>query len=125
MSDADGFAGFALEEAIRNEAASRQIAIDDESVDALVRHARAVLAANPRLHLTSITDPGEFVSRHIGEAFEGAARLAPDIAGAMLDLGSGNGYPGLPLALARPGLRAILAEAKGRKAAFLSNQAGL
>ncbi|MDX1387908.1 MAG: RsmG family class I SAM-dependent methyltransferase, partial [Acidobacteriota bacterium] len=123
MSEADGFAGFALEEAIRNEAASRAIDLGDASVEALARHARAVLASNARLHLTSIVVPQEFVSRHIGEAFEGAALLPGEIEGAMLDLGSGNGYPGLPVALARPGLSAILAESKEKKAAFLRDVA--
>jgi len=119
MSEPSGFEGFPLQEAIRREAASREIAIDDDGVAALGRHARAVLAANPELHLTTIVVPAEFVSRHIGEAFDGAARLDPEVEGVMLDVGSGNGYPGLPLAIARPGLRPVLAEAKRRKAAFL------
>ncbi len=69
--------------------------------------------------LPSRTDPDEFVDRHLGEAFEGAAMLAPDIEGTMLDLGSGNGYPGIPLAAARPGLRLTLTDASARKAEFL------
>jgi 16S rRNA (guanine527-N7)-methyltransferase len=86
---------------------------------ALAEHARAVLAANERLHLTAITQPAAFFERHIGEAFEGAALLPESIRGVLLDLGSGNGYPGIPLAIARPGLTPVLAEASTKKAAFL------
>jgi 16S rRNA (guanine527-N7)-methyltransferase len=78
-----------------------------------------VLRENDRLGLTAIKEPGEFVERHIGEGFEGAAMLAEDVEGALLDLGSGNGYPALPLVAARPGLVPLLAEASPGKAEFL------
>ena len=86
---------------------------------ALALHARRVRERNDDLHLTSIHDPREFVERHLGESFEGAAMLEPGMGGSLLDLGSGNGYPGLAVASARPGLRPLLAEAARAKAAFL------
>jgi len=96
------------------------VKLTNEVAHALAEHARAVLAANTDLHLTTITEPDEFIERHIGEAFEGATMLDPSIEGLMFDLGSGNGYPAFPLAAARPGLRPLLAEASRRKAAFLT-----
>ena len=95
------------------------LALTPEWADALAAHARSVLRENDELHLTSITEPGEFLERHLGEAFEGAAMLGADAEGPLLDLGSGNGYPGLPLAAARGGLQLVLSEASVRKAAFL------
>jgi 16S rRNA (guanine527-N7)-methyltransferase len=111
--------GFELESRIRSRAAGCGLKLDDRSVAALAHHARAVLRENEQLHLTSIAEPEEFFERHIGEAFEGAAMLAPDAVGIYLDIGSGNGYPGLPLAVARPSLRLVLVEASVRKAEFL------
>jgi 16S rRNA (guanine527-N7)-methyltransferase len=93
--------------------------LTDGTVKALADHARAVLAANERLHLTAVTEPGAFLERHIGEALEGAALLDPSRTGVLLDLGSGNGYPGIPIALARPGLTPVLVESSAKKAAFL------
>lgn len=95
------------------------IALADAAAHFVAEHARAVLASAPALHLTAIATLEEFLERHVGESFEGAAMLAPDAAGAMLDLGTGNGYPALPLWAARPGLAPVLVEASARRAAFL------
>lgn len=105
--------------AIAERAETAGIKLSARSAEALAAHARAVMAANERLHLTAITQPEAFFERHLGEAFEGAALLPARIHGVLLDLGSGNGYPGIPLALARPGLVPVLAEASTKKAAFL------
>jgi 16S rRNA (guanine527-N7)-methyltransferase len=111
--------GFDLEARIRARASACGVEVPDAAVPGLAHHARAVLRESKQLHLTSINDPEEFFERHIGEAFEGAAMLSPDAAGLYLDIGSGNGYPGIPLAAARPGLRLLMAEASVRKAEFL------
>jgi len=104
---------------IRERAEKCSLALSEEALGALALHARRVFEQNETLHLTSIRGPLEFVERHLGESFEGAAMLDPGIEGALLDLGSGNGYPGLAVAAARSGLRPLLAEAARAKAAFL------
>jgi len=111
--------GFPFETAILERARASGAWLGPREVAALAAHARAVYAANPGLHLTAISDPSEFVARHIGESLEGAALLPPLIVGLLLDLGSGNGYPGIPVAVARPGLIPVLAESSARKAGFL------
>lgn len=108
-----------LARAIAERAAREGIVLEAATARALAVHAEAVLAENPRLHLTTIVAPGPFLERHLGEAFSGAALLEDGVEGLLVDLGSGNGYPGIPLRAARPGLRAVLAEASRKKAAFL------
>ena len=107
-----------LEGSIARAASDRGLALDDVMIASLAAHARLVLTDNPRLHLTAI-DPAEIVPRHIGESLDGAALLDPSARGLLVDLGSGNGYPGLPIAITRPGLRAVLVEASRKKAEFL------
>jgi 16S rRNA (guanine527-N7)-methyltransferase len=114
-----GPAGVLGPSAIAERARVAGIQLEPGAAESLAAHARAVLAANERLHPTALTQPDAFFERHIGEAFEGAALLPAAIEGVLLDLGSGNGYPGIPLALARPGLVPVLAEASNKKAAFL------
>ena len=106
-------------EAVAARAHRAGLSLSPAIIAALTSHGRAVLEANARLHLTTVRDPAEFVERHIGESLDGAALLPPDAAGVLVDLGSGNGYPGVPLGLARPGLRVVLAEASPKKAGFL------
>lgn len=118
MSRAGGPA-FPFEDAIAARARAAGIDLDPGAAKALAEHARLVLARTPVLHLTAITSPESFVERHLGEAFEGATMIPASTSGTLLDLGSGNGYPGIPLAHARPGLKPLLAEANRRKAAFL------
>jgi 16S rRNA (guanine527-N7)-methyltransferase len=110
---------FDWERRIRERARASGIELDDSGATALATQVRWILRSNTELHLTSITEPEEFLERHLGESFEGVALLDPSVAGEALDLGSGNGYPGLPLAAIRTGLRVTLAEASRRKALFL------
>jgi 16S rRNA (guanine527-N7)-methyltransferase len=80
-----------------------------------------LLKWNARTNLTAIRDPDEIVRRHFGESlFAGvhlAQKLAPDAT--LLDLGSGAGFPGLPIQLLLPNLRVTLAESQNKKATFL------
>jgi len=110
---------FDLERAVADEAERHGARLTEAAVRGLAIHARAVLRANDDLHLTSVLDPDEFVGRHLGEAFQGAALIDSETAGLLVDLGSGNGYPGIPLAAARPALGLLLAEASTRRASFL------
>ncbi len=76
-----------------------------------------LLRWNERMNLTSVRDARQIVSRHFGESLF-LARLLQG-SGSLLDLGSGAGFPGLPIQLWHPGLRVTLAESHGKKAAFL------
>jgi 16S rRNA (guanine527-N7)-methyltransferase len=84
-------------------------------------------AANQTLNLTSLREPAELQRRHIEEslavlrAIEGAGLLPPGAR--LIDVGSGGGLPGMPIAIARPDLAVTLLEATGKKAAFLERVA--
>jgi len=106
-------------ETIEARATSAGLVLRKGAADRIAAHARLVRESPAVLHLTTIRDPEVFLERHIGEAFEGAARIDPSLLGPLVDLGSGNGYPGIPIALARPGLRAVLVESSRRKSDFL------
>jgi 16S rRNA (guanine527-N7)-methyltransferase len=80
-----------------------------------------LLKWNARTNLTAIRDPEEIVRRHFGESLFTAQHLGmpespPDT---LLDLGSGAGFPGLPIALLRPEIHVTLAESQNKKATFL------
>ena len=77
-----------------------------------------LLKWNARTNLTAIRDPEVIVQRHFGESLFAALHV-PEPAKTLLDLGSGAGFPGLPIQLAHPGLVVTLAESQNKKATFL------
>ena len=80
------------------------------------------LLAQPR-NLTGVAEPAAAVAKHIIEPLQGfEAVLSADIAlphGAMIDVGSGNGAPGLPIALAYPQRPTTLLDSRAGAAEFL------
>src|SRR5262249_34956411 len=77
-----------------------------------------VLKWNPRLHLTTLTQPGAFFERHILESAFSGSLILPAI-NQVWDLGSGLGVPGMIIAILRPDLSIRLVEAGRNKALFL------
>ncbi len=77
-----------------------------------------LLKWNARTNLTAVHDPEAIVTRHFGESLFLAAHVPAGIQ-TVLDLGSGAGFPGLPLQLLRPDLTVTLAESQHKKSAFL------
>lgn len=76
---------------------------------------------NARVNLTALRDPGEIIQRHFGESLFAASRLLRDCRSnfSVIDLGSGAGFPGLPLKIWSPGIRLTLIESNNKKAVFL------
>jgi 16S rRNA (guanine527-N7)-methyltransferase len=84
-----------------------------------------LLRWNARINLTTVRDPEHIVQRHFGESLFAAAHLYPratdpePAGGNLVDLGSGAGFPGLPIKIWAPTLRLTLIESQNRKATFL------
>jgi 16S rRNA (guanine527-N7)-methyltransferase len=76
---------------------------------------------NAAMNLTAVRDPEEVVTRHFGESLFTARQLFPDpqAQATVADLGSGAGFPGLPIAIVRPHVFVSLIESHGKKATFL------
>lgn len=86
--------------------------------DAVAGHLRLLLAWTAAINLTAIRDPLDAVTLHVLDSLAAVPLVRATGAERLLDLGSGGGYPGLPLAVAIP-LRALLVESVGKKARFL------
>jgi 16S rRNA (guanine527-N7)-methyltransferase len=110
-------------ERLAHEAAVLGIVLTPEQVDRLARYVQLLLDANRRLNLTRIVDPDEVERRHLLDGLTCALPCLDALqAGASwrcIDVGSGGGVPGIPLAIVFPTLRLTLLEATGKKAAFL------
>ena len=95
------------------------VTLTPQLADALRRYVTLLLRWNRKINLNSASDVGELLRRHIGESLFGAQFL-PEKPGKLYDLGSGAGFPGIFLKLARPASELVLVESNRRKAAFLS-----
>lgn len=91
------------------------------AITQLGQYLHQLLETNRKFNLTAIRDPTDAWHRHILESLT----LLPHLADAkhVIDIGSGGGAPGLPLAIARPDIHITLVEATGKKARFLTDTA--
>jgi 16S rRNA (guanine527-N7)-methyltransferase len=104
---------------LRQGAEALDIAVTDGQLEAFSLHARELLFWNRRTNLTAITDPAQVAVKHFVDSLV-PARLIPAGA-AVLDIGSGAGFPGIPLKVVLPNLRATLVDAVGKKVTFLGH----
>ena len=94
------------------------IAIAPELARQLATYLDLLLRWNARTNLSAIREPRAICERHFGESIA-CARALPQSVRTLLDYGSGAGFPGAVIALARPEISVTLAESQGKKAAFL------
>jgi 16S rRNA (guanine527-N7)-methyltransferase len=91
------------------------------AVDLLLRHLGEIETWNPALGLVKATG-SELVVRHVLDSLAGVGAFASLPAGSVVvDVGSGAGFPGVPLAVVRPDLRVVLLERSSRRATFLEH----
>jgi 16S rRNA (guanine527-N7)-methyltransferase len=95
------------------------LAVPQELLPRLSAYLDLLVRWNDKTNLTAIRQPEEMVRRHFGESLFAAQNLGAEPPDTLLDLGSGAGFPGLPIALAHPGISVTLAESQGKKASFL------
>src|SRR3989441_7654390 len=91
----------------------------DDQVLQIQRYIEILLIWNEKVNLTSIRDPLEILYRHFCESMY-ASVAVPVENGRLADVGSGGGFPGLPLKIIRPNLRVFLVESNLKKATFLA-----
>ena len=95
--------------------------LSQAELDRFVLYRDLLLDWNRGVNLTSVTDPTEVETRHFADSLSVAsapeARLDTPVR--VIDVGSGAGFPGLPLNIAYPVMALTLLESTGKKAAFL------
>ena len=93
----------------------------DSELSSIRTYIELLLKWNAKLNLTAIRDPEEITTRHFGESLFAARQLfqSRDSRESVIDVGSGAGFPGLPLKLWSHDLELTLVESNHRKATFL------
>src|SRR5262249_29212044 len=94
--------------------------LSPRQVEQLLMYLDLLLKWNTKTNLTAIREPEQIVRRHFGESLA-LAEMVDELAGieASADLGSGAGFPGLPLAIFCTEIKVTLIESQNKKATFL------
>jgi 16S rRNA (guanine527-N7)-methyltransferase len=94
----------------------------DDSLKAgqFLRYQQELLDWNTRMNLTAITDPGEVQIKHFLDSLT-ILNIYDKPHIRLLDIGSGAGFPGLPLKIVRPDWQVVLLEATAKKVTFLQH----
>ena len=106
-------------ETIRRALGEFQLDANDKQIVYIQQYMRLLLTWNEKINLTAIRDPLEILHRHFCESMY-AAVAVPVENGRLADVGSGAGFPGIPLKIMRPGLQTFLVESNMKKATFLA-----
>src|SRR3982074_3835850 len=104
---------------IRRALGEFKISAFDDQVLQIQQYIRILLTWNEKVNLTAIRDPLEILYRHFCESMY-AALAVPLEKGRLADVGSGGGFPGLPLKIMQPGLQVFLVESNIKKVTFLA-----
>ena len=107
------------EETIKQSLASFGVTVDSKQVIYIQQYMRILLQWNEKLNLTAIRDPLEILVRHFCESMFGAVAV-PILGGRLADIGSGPGFPGIPMKILRPELELFLVESNIKKGTFLA-----
>jgi 16S rRNA (guanine527-N7)-methyltransferase len=90
----------------------------EQQVEQFLHYRAELLDWNTRINLTAITEPEEVLLKHFLDSLS-LLSVYDRLTTRLLDIGSGAGFPGIPLKIMRPTWEIVLLEATGKKVAFL------
>jgi len=95
------------------------IQVDRRKIEKFAIHALELMKWNQKTNLTAITDPFEVAVKHFLDSIV-PLKIIPSNA-SLLDIGSGGGFPGIPLKISLPSLSVTLIDASRKKVSFLKH----
>lgn len=107
------------EDVIHRALAEFHISVNSEQVIQIQQYMDVLLRWNDKMNLTAIRDPLEILYRHFCESMFGAVVLSVEKC-RLADVGSGGGFPGIPMKIIRPEMDLYLIESNMKKATFLT-----
>ena len=101
--------------------AAHGVMLDREALMRLDLYAERLIETNRRFNLTAVTDPDEVTVKHFADSLVLLGKTEFPAGASLLDVGTGAGFPGLALKLARPDLQVAFLDGTRKKLGFISS----
>ena len=101
------------------------LTIEDSQADQFIRYLAHLIEWNKVINLTAIIDPKEIIIKHFVDSLVALVATSFSQNGVVLDVGSGGGFPGIPLKIMKSDMRLVLIEPIQKKCSFLNSVIGL
>ena len=108
-----------MKDIIQNGAEQLNIRLDDRQTEQLVRYARLLVSRNEKVNLTAITDDEGIATKHFLDSL--TALCTGRVKGKVIDVGTGAGFPGLVLKIAKPEVDLTLLDSLNKRLTFLKD----
>ena len=112
---------FIEKETLQEKAAQLSVVLDDAALDRFDIYAKALVEWNTKINLTAITTPKEIVAKHFVDSLAVLTAVTPHPGAKLIDVGTGAGFPGLVLLIARPDLQVTLLDSTKKKLMVLDD----
>ena len=101
------------------------LTIEESHAEQFMRYLAHLIEWNKAINLTAIIDPKEIIIKHFVDSLAALVATCFPHNGVVLDVGSGGGFPGIPLKIVRSDMRLVLVEPVQKKCSFLNSVIGL
>lgn len=106
---------------LKSKAAEIGIELSSESLDRFDKYAEMLVETNKTLNLTAITEPDEIVTKHFCDCLSLLKEVEIPQGAKLIDVGTGAGFPGVVLLIARPDLRITLMDSTNKRLMFVQS----
>ena len=95
------------------------VAVDDTAVKRLENYMKLVIEWNEKINLTSITERDEFIVKHFCDSLSLLGYVEFPQGASVIDIGTGAGFPAIPLKIARPDLKVTMLDSLNKRLVFI------
>lgn len=106
---------------LKNNAASLGIELGEEEISRFDMLAERLIEQNKTMNLTAITEPDEVVIKHFVDSISLLSAVTPEEGAKVLDLGTGAGFPGIPLLICRPDIKLTMVDSTAKKLRYVAS----
>jgi 16S rRNA (guanine527-N7)-methyltransferase len=114
-----------LRELVKSSVAELGLQVGEIHAEQFMRYLAHLIEWNTTINLTAIIDPKKIIIKHFVDSLVGLVATSFPKNGMVLDVGSGGGFPGIPLKIVRSDMRLTLVEPVQKKCSFLNSVIGL